>query len=73
MAQFNIAEAKARLPQLIEKAALGEDIIVINRNKPLARIVALRPARRRPGPGKGQILFLAPDFDGPTADFAEYS
>src|SRR5215831_12404683 len=57
MAQFNIAEAKARLPELIEKAALGEDIIVTNRNKPLARIVALRPARRRPGTGKGRFYF----------------
>jgi prevent-host-death family protein len=72
MAQFNIAEAKAHFSELIEKAALGEEIIVAKGNKPVAKIVALRPARRRPGTGKGQVLFIASDFDAPLADFAEY-
>jgi prevent-host-death family protein len=72
MAQFNIADAKAHFSELIEKAALGEEIIVAKDNKPVARIVALRPAHRRPGTGKGHILFLSPDFDAPLDDFGEY-
>ena len=70
--RFNIAEAKARFSELIEKAVLGEEVIVARDNKPVARIVPLRPARRKPGTGKGQVRFLSPDFDAPLEDFAEY-
>ena len=72
MAQFNIAEAKAHFSELVEKAILGEEIIVAKDNRPLVRIVPLRPARRVPGTAKGQILFMSPDFDAPLEDFAEY-
>ena len=72
MAQFNIAEAKAHLSELIEKAMLGEDVILARDYRPVARIVALRPAERKPGTGKGQILFMSEDFDAPLDDFAEY-
>lgn len=73
MAQFNIAEAKARFSELIEKAMLGEDVVVAKDNKPVARIVPLRPLHRQPGAAKGQILYISPDFDAPLEDFADYS
>jgi prevent-host-death family protein len=72
MPQFNIAEAKARFSELIEKAVLGEEVIVAKDNKPVARIVALRPAHRQPGTAKGQVLYLSPEFDAPLEEFAEY-
>uniref|UniRef100_Q023V0 Antitoxin n=1 Tax=Solibacter usitatus (strain Ellin6076) TaxID=234267 RepID=Q023V0_SOLUE len=72
MAQFNIAYAKAHFSELIEKASLGEEITVTKDNRPVAKIVPLRPLKRQPGTGKGKILFLSPDFDAPLEDFAEY-
>ncbi|MBZ5584185.1 MAG: type II toxin-antitoxin system prevent-host-death family antitoxin [Acidobacteriia bacterium] len=72
MPRFNIAFAKAHFSELIEKAILGEEVIVSKGNKPVAKIVPLRPAKRKPGAGKGQILFMSPDFDAPIDDFAEY-
>jgi len=72
MAQFNIAEAKAHFSELIERAVLGEEVIVAKGNRPVAKLVPLRPAKRSPGTGKGQILFMSPDFDAPLEDFAEY-
>jgi prevent-host-death family protein len=72
MGQFNIAEAKARFSELIEKAVLGEEVIVAKDNKPLAKIVPLRPAQRLPGTAKGQILYVSADFDAPLDDFAAY-
>jgi prevent-host-death family protein len=72
MAQFNIAGAKARVAELIEKAVPGEEIIVAKDNNPMAKIVPLRPARRQPGTAKGQILYVSPDFDAPLGDFSEY-
>jgi prevent-host-death family protein len=72
MAQFNIAYAKAHFSELIEKASLGEEITVTKDNRPVARIVPLRPAWRQPGSGKEKITFIAPDFDAPLEDFADY-
>jgi prevent-host-death family protein len=72
MPQFNIAEAKAHFSELIEKAMLGEEVIVAKDNKPVAKIVPLRPAKRKPGTGRGKVLYISPDFDAPLEDFAEY-
>jgi prevent-host-death family protein len=72
MPQFNIAYAKAHFSELVAKAALGEEVIVAKDNKPVARIVPMRQAKRKPGTAKGQILYMSPDFDAPLEDFAEY-
>jgi prevent-host-death family protein len=72
MPQFNIAEAKTHFSELIEKALLGEEVIVAKGNKPVAKIVALQPPKRKPGTGKGKILYISLDFDAPLDDFADY-
>ena len=74
MKQFNIHEAKARLSELIQKAMLGEEVIIARDNKPVAKIVALRPAktRRKLGKAKNKVLFIAPDFNAPLNDFKDY-
>jgi prevent-host-death family protein len=71
MAQFNLAEAKARFSELVQKALLGEEVIVAKENKPVVRIVPIRPPKRKPGTGKG--IWISPDFDEPIEDFREYS
>ena len=61
----NIAEAKARLPELVQRAARGEEIIIARNGEPQARLVALPPKRRRvPGRGAGQWK-IAGDFNAP--------
>jgi prevent-host-death family protein len=63
----NVAAAKARLPELIERAAGGEEIILARAGKPRARLVALdtsRKALRVPGKGKGRFR-ISRDFDEP--------
>ena len=74
MSQFNIAEAKARFSQLVKEAMLGEEIIIARDNKPVLKLVPLdRPKQpRKPGSGKGQILYIAPDFDATPEGFEEY-
>ncbi|WP_394824017.1 type II toxin-antitoxin system Phd/YefM family antitoxin [Pendulispora albinea] len=56
---FNVAEAKARLPELIERAADGEEIVLARAGKPRARLMPLEPAEpkqlRVPGKGKGRF------------------
>ncbi len=51
----NIAEAKARLPELVQRAARGEEIIIARNGQPQARLVALSAqAPRVPGKGAGK-------------------
>jgi prevent-host-death family protein len=70
MSQFNLAEAKAHFSELVQKAMRGEEVIVAKENRPVVRIVAIKPARRKPGTGKG--IWISPDFDEPLDDFKEY-
>lgn len=49
---INIADAKARLPELVERAASGEEIVIARNGKPRARLVPL-PAVKRREPGRG--------------------
>ncbi len=70
MAQYNIATAKARFSELVQRAMLGEEVVVAKENKAVVRIVPVKPAKRKPGTGKG--IWMAPDFDEPLDDFKEY-
>ena len=74
MSKFNIAEAKTRFSELVQKAMLGEEVIIAKDNKPVLKLVPLdKPKRpRKPGSGKGQILYVAPDFDVTPEGFEGY-
>jgi prevent-host-death family protein len=74
MNQFNIHEAKTRFSELVQKAMLGEEVIIARDNKPVAKLVPFRPAKRRRklGSAKHKILYIAPDFDAPLEDFKDY-
>ena len=74
MSTFNIADAKTRFSELVQKALLGEEVIIAKDNKPVAKLVPLekRKQPRKPGSGKGQILYIAPDFDATPEQFKDY-
>jgi prevent-host-death family protein len=64
----NVAEAKARLPELIERAARGEEIIIARNGEPRARLVPLPPRKARvPGKGAGRWTVVG-DFNEPLPD-----
>ena len=75
MNTISLEEAQARLPEIIGRLRPGEEVIVLRRDKPIARIIA-EPAKvrkpRQPGSGKDKILYMADDFDAPLADFKDY-
>jgi len=62
----NVAETKARLPELIERAGRGEEIVLARNGKPRARLVPLDSDRslRIPGKGKGRFR-MKRGFDAP--------
>jgi prevent-host-death family protein len=65
-AVVNVAEAKARLPELIERAERGEEIVLARNGKPRAKLVPLGIDRslRVPGKGKGRFR-VRRGFDSP--------
>ena len=46
-AQVNIAEAKAKLSALLDRALAGEEIVIARAGKPLARLVPIEQRTRR--------------------------
>jgi prevent-host-death family protein len=76
MYQVNISEAKAQLSELIERAAEGEEIVICNRNVPVASLKSIEPRRkpdRKLGAWKGRFAVPA-DFNAPlsTEEIAEW-
>lgn len=72
MTRVNVAEAKARLTELIDRALTGEEIVISRRDVPLVRLVPepAQPTRRLLGLFRGQIE-LRPDFDAPLPGFED--
>ncbi len=62
----NVYAAKTNLSQLLDRAAGGEEVIITRNGRPVARLVALTPARklRTLGTLKGRIR-IRKDFDAP--------
>jgi len=73
MRKFNIAEAKSRFSELVQKAMVGEEVIIAKDNKPVAKLVPFDVAgrKRAPGSARGKV-WIAPDFDTTPGDFNDY-
>lgn len=74
---ITIDEAQAGLKDLIHRLAPGEEVVITEDRRPVARLVGEPPEpaqTSRPGPGlcKGMITYMAPDFDAPLEDMKEY-
>lgn len=69
MLSVEIDEAQKRLAELIQKLAVGTEILITRNGRLVARL--LPPQDRVPGSAKG--LFVVPDdFDAPLDDFREH-
>jgi prevent-host-death family protein len=64
--EVNIHQAKTHLSKLLQRVAVGEEIIIARAGVPVARLVPVQ-AERRPRPlGMDRGLFEVPeDFDAP--------
>lgn len=73
MTSVTIEEAQAKLPELIDHLAVGEELIITRNQQPIARLLAEEPQKRQPrkaGSAKGQFTILAED-DEHLDGFAE--
>lgn len=64
--EVNVREAKARLSELLDRVAAGEQVTIRRRNEIVARLVP-PPPRRMPGRLEGRI-WMAPDFNETPED-----
>ena len=75
MSHYNIAQAKAQLSELVQRALAGEDVVIARDNKPLLRLTPLTAVAgqpRVPGSAGKLVKAIAEDFDAPLDDFAAY-
>ncbi len=53
----NVHQAKTQLSRLLVRAEAGEDVVIVRRGQPVARLVPYRvPAKRQPDILKGKIV-----------------
>ncbi|WP_437491976.1 DUF2281 domain-containing protein [Sorangium sp. So ce1014] len=76
MVQVTLDEAVARLDELMGAARGGEAVVIVHGGAAVQLVPVPTPAgtpgkRRKAGGAAGEI-WMAPDFDAPLDDFAEY-
>jgi prevent-host-death family protein len=67
--EVNIHEAKTHLSKLLERVALGEEIVIAKAGKPVARLVAVKDKKQafRFGSAKGEFV-VPDDFNEPDPE-----
>ena len=64
--EVNVRKAKTHLPLLLERVAMGEEVIITRDGSPIAKLVAVnvRGKRRTLGSAKGEFT-VPDDFNDP--------
>jgi prevent-host-death family protein len=64
--EINVHQAKTHFSKLLERVALGEDIVIAKAGRPVARLVRFEaaPSRRVVGTAKGRFT-VPDDFNEP--------
>ncbi|WP_419915460.1 type II toxin-antitoxin system Phd/YefM family antitoxin [Candidatus Poriferisodalis sp.] len=63
----NVHEAKTHLSKLLSRVEAGEEIVIARAGKPCARLVPLKPRKRRT-PGRLRGITVPPEFFDPLPD-----
>ena len=73
MRQVDLSEAEKHLPDLIDAAIKGEEIVITRNAQPAVKLVPIDQSvsRRVFGSARGLITF-SEDFDKPIEDFNDY-
>lgn len=69
MKTVNVHEAKTHLSRLLREVAGGEEVVIANAGRPVARLTAISTHHRELGFDQGRV-WIADDFDAPLPDDA---
>ena len=73
MSTVALAEAQARLAELIHQLSPGDEVVITENNRPVAQLSALRSEKPQPVFGRCQgMLTIISDDDEHLADWSEY-
>ncbi|HEX6186029.1 MAG TPA: type II toxin-antitoxin system prevent-host-death family antitoxin [Pyrinomonadaceae bacterium] len=74
MHEVSIEEAKASLPDLIDAAVNGEEVVIAKDERRLVRLVPVSRTKSRPQFGSAEgLITMSEDFEAPLEDFEEYT
>jgi antitoxin (DNA-binding transcriptional repressor) of toxin-antitoxin stability system len=70
----SIQDAQATLAELIRGLNPGDEVVITDNQRPVARLLRSTPpsGERKLGTMRGTVLYMAPDFDAPLDEFREY-
>ena len=70
--EVNVHEAKTHLSKLLERVALGEEVIIAKAGKPVAKLVAIesKSKKRIIGTAKGEFV-VPDDFNDPSPEIED--
>jgi antitoxin (DNA-binding transcriptional repressor) of toxin-antitoxin stability system len=75
MTMITVEEAQARLSQLIDGLAPGEELVITRDARPIAQLIGLPAGKPLPVPGRGRgrgKLVIVSDDDDHLKDFEDY-
>ncbi|MHB8424923.1 MAG: type II toxin-antitoxin system Phd/YefM family antitoxin [Gammaproteobacteria bacterium] len=68
MEKVGVREARERLSQLLDAVEAGEEVILVRRGKPAARLSAVRAARWKGFPDRAPLRALIPPSTASASD-----
>jgi prevent-host-death family protein len=70
--EVNIHEAKTHFSRLLERVAMGEEVVIAKAGTPVAKLVPLstKPKKRVLGSAKGEFV-VPDDFNDPDPDIED--
>ena len=74
MKTYGVAEAKAHFSELMKRALDGEEVVIAKDHRPLLKLVPIRSKAggRKPGSGRGQVVYMDEDFNETPGEFRDY-
>lgn len=73
-ATISVEDAQANLKELIHQLSAGEEVVITENQRPIAKLIGEQPTKRKPrqaGRCKGMITLLVEDNEH-LKDFTEY-
>lgn len=66
---YTVHQAKTNLSKLLEEAASGKEVIIARGRTPVAKLVAIRFAKRKRAPGRYKhLITIHPSFYRPMTE-----
>jgi hypothetical protein len=77
MTQIALEALPSPIREKVSRLVSGEDLVITSAEVPFIRLSVLETApethgKRIFGSGRGQVLYMADDFDAPLEDFKDY-